>query len=486
MKLRSDVLALSFLSLASTVTFLEFGIISRAIFYESSVFVESIVIFTPAIVLPFILSFYNSRLKTLQFYLSLVVISYYALFFISALWVPNLLIFPLISLVINGYIFVRHFYSGRISVYKIAVFYSVVFIMFYLSGLLRFYFSPTLSPPVYVGSIYDDESPAGVPAFFAGALVTYTRLFVLTVSYQALLLFTGLAAILTENYTLIFRHVRKNAAGSSVSGSLTGALSVLSCQCEGITAAFPTAVTLLISIAIIPLILESIVLLALTNSFLIFFYIRGRRIKLVRFQKLFSRNMLIYIISTVFLISVPFIETIGIYLGLVRNLFFFVSIDIVMFIEGIVLVLIISRVIHFSSISRLFLVSLTALSFGMMFAWFVPPVTVYAYSYYDWFALMTLTSVLSGIITGYVYETMQPKGKQVYMEFITMMFSMFAIILFYLTVEGDLVLWKGLAGLAGQATLSIAIWVVALPLMWIATNVSLNSYGVNNDPAALV
>ena len=92
----------------------------------------------------------------------------------------------------------------------------------------------------------------------------------------------------------------------------------------------------------------------------------------------------------------PFIETIGIYLGLVRNLFFFVSIDIVMFIEGIVLVLVISRVIHFSSISRLFLVGLTTLSFGMMFAWFVPPVTVYAYSYYDWFAFMTLTSVLSG------------------------------------------------------------------------------------------
>jgi|YelNatPaOPRAMG01_1025707.scaffolds.fasta_scaffold00055_86 hypothetical protein len=486
MKLQSDVLALSIISLVSTVTFLDFGLLSRAIFYESSVFIESIVIFMPAIVFPFVLSFYNPRIKTLQFYLSLIVMSYYALFFISALWVPNIVVFPIISLMINGYIFVRHFYSGRISVYKIAVFYSVVFIMFYLSGLLRFYFSPTLSPPVYVGSIYDDESPAGVPAFFAGALVAYTRLFVLTVSYQALLLFTGLAAILTENYTLIFRHVRNNAAGSSVSGSLTGALSILSCQCEGITAAFPTAVTLLISIAIIPLILESIVLLALTNAFLIFFYIRGRRIRLVRFERLYHRNVLVYLISTIFLISVPFIETVGIYLGLVRNLFFFVSIDIIMFIEGIVLAMIISRVIQFSSISRPFLVGLTILSFGMMFAWFVPALTVYAYSYYYWFAFMTLTSVLSGIITGYVYETMQHKEKQVYMEFITMMFSMFAIILFYLTVEGDLILWKGLSGLAGQATLSIAIWVVALPVMWIATNVSLNSYGVNNDSPALV
>jgi hypothetical protein len=486
MKIRSDVLALSILSLVSTVTFLEFGLLSKAIFYESSVMVESIVIFLPAIILPFILSVDNPRIKTLQFYLSLVVISYYALFFISAIWVPNIIIFPLISLVINGYIFVRHFYSGRISVYKLAVFYSVVFIMFYLSGLMRFYYSPTLSPPVYVGSIYDDESPAGVPPFFAGALVAYTRLFVLTLSYQALLLFTGLASILTENYALIFRHVRNNAAGSSVSGSLTGALSVLSCQCEGITAAFPTAVTLLLSVAIIPLILESIVLLALTNTFLFFFYIRGRRIRLIRLGKLFHRNVLAYLISTIFLISVPFIETFGIYLGLVKNLFFFVSIDMVMFIEGIVLALIISRIIHFSSISRLLLVGLTALSFGMMFAWFIPAVTVYAYSYYYWFAFMTMTSVLSGIITGYVYETMQPKGKQVYMEFITMMFSMFAIILFYVTIVDDLVLWKGLAGLTGQATLSIAIWVVALPVMWIATNVSLNSYGVDNDPAAVV
>ena len=77
MKLRSDVLALSIISLASTVTFLEFGILSRAIFYESSVFVESIAIFIPPLVLPFILSFYDPKIKTLQFYLSLVVISYY-------------------------------------------------------------------------------------------------------------------------------------------------------------------------------------------------------------------------------------------------------------------------------------------------------------------------------------------------------------------------------------------------------------------------
>ena len=476
MKLRADVLALSLLSMGSAVTFLAFGLLTKSISYERSVLLESTVIFLPAIIFPLLLSIYSPKLNTLQFYLSLVAISYYALFFTSLLFVPNIVLFLFISLLINVYIFARHFYSGKISVYKLAVFYSVIFLMFYLSGLMRFHFLPHFPFPVYVGSIYDDESPAGVPAFFSGAIVVYTRLFVFTLSYQALLLFTALAAILTENYTLIFRYVRENASGSTVSSSLTGALSVLSCECEGITAAFPTAVTLLLSIAIIPLILESIILLALTNAFLFFFYIRGRKIRLVRLHKVFHMNRLIYALSTVFLISVPFIETFGIYLGFVKNLFFFISIDIVMFVEGAVLTLIISRVVHFSRINNVLIYGLTILSFGMMFAWFIPEVTVYAYSYSYWFAFMTLTSVASGIISAYVYETLETKWKKIYMEFITMMFSMFAITLFYLTIVGDIVIWRGLSGISGQATLSIVILVVALPIMWITTNVSLNSY----------
>jgi len=484
MKVRIDILVLSLLSAGSTVTFLAFGQLTKSMIYENAVLMESAIIFIPAIIFPFILSIYNPKLSSLQFYLSLITISYYALFSISLIWAPNVDIFLLISLILNIYIFSRHFYSGRISIYKLAVFYSVTFLMFYLSGLMRITYSPGLSPPVYIGSIYDDESPAGVPAFFSGAIVAYTRMFVFTLSFQALLLFTGLAAILTENYTLIFRHVRKNASGSAVSSSLSGALSVLSCQCEGITAAFPTAVTLLLSIAIIPLILESITLLALTNVFLFFFYIRGRRIRLVRLGGMLGRDRLIYAISALFLVSVPFIETFGIYLGLVRNIFFFVAIDIVMFVEGLVLALIISRIGHFSEMHRAQLYGLTLLSFAMMFVWFIPVITVYAYSYSFWFAVMTLSSVASGIITGYIYGSLNSKGRQVYLEFVTMMFSMFAIVLFYLSVETDIVIWRGLSGISGQTTLSIAIWVVALPLMWIATNVSLNSYGVSNVPGS--
>lgn len=476
MKFRSDIFGLSILSLATTVFAIFFGIMTKSLVYEKPVLLEAVAVIAPAVVFPAFLSIEHEKLRTLQFYLSLIAISYYLLLVSALVWVPNIDLLLVISLVVNIFIFYRVAYSGRISIYKASVFLSVVFIMFYLSGLLRPDVSPSLSPPLYAGSIYDDESPAGVPAFFSGALVLYSRIFVLTISVQALALFAGLSSVLTENYSLIFRYVKGKASKNALSSSLTGVLSILSCQCEGVTAAFPTAVTLLLSVAIIPLIMESVVLLTLTNLFLLFFYIRGRRITLRSLAGIKSRWAL-YAMSAIFITSLPVIETVGIYFGMERNLFFFVAIDIAMFVEGVIIALIISLFINTGKLRSVTVYLLSAVSFALMFIWFIPSVSAYAYSFYFWYSVMSLTSVLAGFISGYVYRSMEPESRRVYMEFITMMFSMFAIILFYLTVEGNIVIWSGLAGIAGQTTLSIAIWVVSLPVMWIATNVSLNSYG---------
>ncbi|MEM0155125.1 MAG: hypothetical protein QW597_00790 [Thermoplasmataceae archaeon] len=479
MKVRKLSLWLSLISLGSVVAAFYFGHSSGYLLYEKSVFLESIEIIAPALVFPFVVSLEYPRIRTLQFYFSLLTMLYYALLASVFVYVPNIDIFLIISLAANVYIFYKYAYEGKVSIYRASIFYAVFFLMFYLSGLMRIYFVPSFSPVMYVGSIYDDENPAGVPAFFAGSLVIYSRLFVLTISSQTLALFAGLSSVLTENYTLIFRYVRKRASTSAFSGTLSGALSVLSCQCEGITAAFPTAVTLLISVMVIPLILESIVLLAMTNIFLLVFYIKGRRLRL-KLILLHKKTVSPYVLSAVFLILVPLLETTGIYYGMERNLFFFVSINLVMFIEGITISTIISTVVRFRKIGTLFVYIMSIMSFCLMFSWFIPAVSVYAYTYVEWFSVMTFSSLAAGVITGYVYGTLDPNQKRVYLEFITMMFSMFAIVLFYITVIGNVVLWKGISGIGEQSTLAIAIWMVSLPVMWIATNVSLNSYGDNH------
>jgi hypothetical protein len=476
MKVRKLSLWLSLISVGSAAAAFYFAHYSGSLFYEKSVSLESAEIIAPALIFPFLVSLEYPRIKTLQFYFSLLAISYYALLASIFVSIPNIDIFMIISLAANIYIFYRYVYEGKVSVYRAAIFYAVIFLMFYLSGLLRVYLTPSFSPAMYVGSIYDDENPAGVPAFFAGSLVVYSRVFILTVSAQTLALFAGLSSVLTENYTLIFRYVRKRAAGSAVSGTLSGALSVLSCQCEGITAAFPTAVTLLVSVMIIPLILESLILLALTNIFLLVFYMRGRRLR-IRVALRLRNTRYIYTVSAAFLIAMPILETVGIYYGMERNLFFFVSINIAMFIEGITISVIISTFVRFRNINARYIYALSILSFTLMFIWFFPAVSVYAYTYAGWFSIMTVSSIASGLITGYAYGTLGPEQRRIYLEFITMMFSMFAIVIFYITVVGNVVLWPAISGIGGQSTLAIAIWMVSLPVMWIATNVSLNSYG---------
>lgn len=350
--------------------------------------------------------------------------------------------------------------------------------MIMLSGLLRG-FPSTQSIGILVASISDDVQPGGTPLLFLGGIVYFTHYFVFSISVQALLLFTVLSFLLVENYFLIIRFVRKNSR-SVIGGQVSGALTVLSCQCESITAAFPSIVSLILSAAIVPLIMESIILVFLTNFLLRKYFMVGKRSRILDSVYPLKKRKTFSILSASVIILLPLLETIGVYFGLQSNLYFFGGINFIMFIGGIL-----AGVLTFNFVlpsfrfgSRMIPAILAAISSVAMLVWFYPALTAVTISNAGIYAAMSVISFAGGILSGIVYHGIREGGKYLFLEFLAMMFTMFAILIFYISILFAYNIWPAF-NLTDQVIFSIGLWVVTLPLMWLSTNIALNG-SVNN------
>ena len=105
---------------------------------------------------------------------------------------------------------------------------------------------------------------------------------------------------------------------------------------------------------------------------------------------------------------------------------------------------------------------------------FFPPFALYAISNGLIFALMSIASFAGGLVAGIVYIGVGKEGKKLFLEFMAMMFTMFAIVVFYVSILTGYSIW-GFFGITEQVIFSIAVWIVTLPFMWFATNIALNS-----------
>ncbi|WP_061950605.1 hypothetical protein [Acidiplasma cupricumulans] len=111
-----------------------------------------------------------------------------------------------------------------------------------------------------------------------------------------------------------------------------------------------------------------------------------------------------------------------------------------------------------------------------MFIWFIPYFTALAYTYYNIFLLMNLMAFVSGFIVYLIYSNIDTL-KRAYVEYNAMMFSMTALIIFYIALIENTTLYP-LYGIEQQIIFSAILWATALPFMWLSTIDTLYQYSV--------
>lgn len=464
------------LSLFSIYLFFIFGSASGAIFTDPTLSSSTYQPFFIALVILLFIFAFNRKRPVLAAYLTGTLMVGYLGIAIIVIPDVSLIVFPLIStvLVLLMYNSFNSKFDGGMT--RIWIVFAAMIIMFLIGGAVRFFQSPG-EYSMLVGSIYDDENPLGVPALYYNGIVFYGRFMVVSVSLPIIILFSALSSVLVENYLGIFKVSSLNRTGSigNIGKTANTALTALSCQCEGITATFPSIVATLLFAAVIPLLALSIALVSLTNVLLFNYFLKGKKVSFLENAWNFTKNRIFMYLNATLLILIPIVTLISVYYGLERNLLVLSLINISMFVYGILVVYGLSEAFGLkSAMSRPLLYGTGFLSTLIMFVWYYPVLTHLAAFTILGFILMSVLSVTSGILAAVVFSSLKDRAKRLYLQYITMMFSTLAIVVFYLTSISLVVIWPDF-GAAEQLTFSLVLWGVSLPFVWFSTNIALNS-----------
>lgn len=464
------------LSLFSIYLFFILGSARGAIFTDPALSSSTYQPFLIALVILLFIFVFNRKRPILAAYLTgILMVGYLG---IAILAVPDisLIVFPLIStiLILLMYNSFNSNFNGGMK--RIWIVFAAMIIMFLIGGAIRF-FQNAGEYSMLVGSIYDDENPLGVPSLYYNGIVFYGRFMVVTVSLPLIVLFSALSSVLVENYLGIFKVSSLNRSGTigSIGKTANTALTALSCQCEGITATFPSIVATLLFAAVIPLIALSIALVSLTNVLLFNYFLKGKKVRFLENTWKLTKSRKFMYFDAALLIFIPIVTLISVYYSLERNLLILSLINISMFVYGIFVVYGLSEVFALKSkMGRSLLYVTGSISTLLMFMWYYPALTNLASFTTLGFILMSVLSVISGTLAAEVFRSLKDRSKRLFLQYLTMMFSTLAIIVFYLTSISLVVIWPDF-GVAEQLTFSLVLWGISLPFVWISTNIALNS-----------
>lgn len=420
------------------------------------------------------------RWKTLGFYMkSLSLLIFLALSFVAlhSISLFAISLAPLFSYSLLWWATTRDVQS---SFWKLVTFSSAMTFM-YLAGTL-FHLGP--EPATYPSTFASISeayvfSNGGVPFFLKGGVEFITPFVQGAFSPLSFLIFTAISTVLTENYFGIFGLLKRGNGKTRVSGAAYGAVSLLSCQCEGGISLLPTMAYLVITIAMIPILTESFGLLLLTNLLISRYYLHGNNVGILKRISNPSNKAIEFTIAAVLFMGTPLAETIGIYLGLVSNIFFFFGIGILMTVSAYYEVVFIGRLLGFSrKLNRVLLTVFFLVASVFMFVWYIPHYTLLAVEQVSVFLVMNVTSIVSGFLFGIIKLSSRKYTGQLLEEFIALMFGMPPIIVFYMSALAQKQIWP-IFGITQQTEFGLIVWALILPFMWLTTNISLNDVGVN-------
>lgn len=456
---------------------------------------QFIILLIPYVILPFLVFFRkNSIINRIYLYFMFIGLFTFIILLFTYIVYPLMEIMILLTLAFYTDIIDNlYFKANKPLFYRGAAFILILFIMLLIS---RFFVItvPVEPTKIVVDSIYADFSSSQVPYLFYYGIIMRVNYIYFTMGLQSIILYIILAALLTENYFLIFGIVNLNTgilgkksrarrqATNLVTPAISGGVSALSCQCEGLTAILPTVAAVVATAISTTLLSESILLLLLSNFMLSVFINRRAKIKFVSSIKNLRNSNYFPLLAIFFVMLIPVMEVIGIFFHLQRtSMLFFYGINIMMFISGIFLMYAITKLGMKPFIKTVKVkAGLMIMASVMMFIWFVPTLAYDAYSNYNIYILMNIMGIGAGIITYLVYFSLE-KLKAAYIEFNSMMFSMTALVFFYISIISLTDIFP-FFGIKQQLYFSAILWAVSLPFMWLSTIDTMYKYSIPENP----
>lgn len=348
-------------------------------------------------------------------------------------------------------------------------------IMIYLGNLFQFAFNRP-DTGIVVASTESVFIALGqnIPFLEYNGLFIFTHHFDLILSFQQYIMFLVLVILISENYhhiiRFVSRHGRKGGKASMIVYGLTGALS---CQCESYISFLPALSILLINYILFPVIIFSILLLSATYLIVSGRYMKERGVRLFSSSFYSNRKLLIIAASFVFLMGTPLFITLVVYLSLLKSALYFFLSGMIMILDGYVLVTLLSLIFSFRPIPGRYNLLLVAAGTVAAFVWFIPSFTHLAFEYPLYFVLMNITMLLSGLIFGLVHTLVETRWKDVLNEYISTVFGLFSLVVFYFMVTFQISIWNFFT-IESQIEFLLLTWTIMLPVMWITTQISLN------------
>lgn len=356
---------------------------------------------------------------------------------------------------------------------------SVVFVssMIVFSSLLRIVPGnlDVRNLSLLVGSILDDVSPAGVPLLFGGGIVIYGSISLITISLQYLAIIALLGGLVPENFYLIWRILSNGSSpggirslGRTPQQLLTTGGVILSCQCEGIVAAAPAIASLLVGLLILPLISEATLLILLSNVLFSLALRKGADfIGKIR-NAIGGSSTITGVVLLVLLIPTSIT---GAALGWETSIYYFFGLNSLMFLAG--------SMVGYASLRKseirirgfLSILFVLFLSMLMMFAWFIPSVSLLAYNSYLIYSGMEVFSILAGILAALAFHSTNSKGKLLILETIAMMFPVVSLVVMTYSVVSIVPIWSEFSP-DSQLPFAIILLMLSLPVLWLTTILS--------------
>ena len=352
---------------------------------------------------------------------------------------------------------------------RAAVFLLSFLILAYLTTILRI--GSGSSPfPITAISINNDEVPQGIPLLFQDSLVVITPAYILTVSVQFLLLLGAEAALLSENFMLIYRNLKLYAGEAGPSTATSLLVLVLGCQCETIIGSIPVLSAVIVSLVLLPLSAAGIILLIFSNIFLRGFQ-RDGGVKMMEFADSF-RNRRTAVLSGLAMVFLLFVSTAGAFLSWELDIFYFYGLNFAIYVITYLLIAGLFSEGPGTHSQRSLAASAVVASMALMVIWLVPIMQVHAYSSPEVFGAMEISSFAGGFMLAFGASRAGGVYRNIVLEMVAMMFTLTGAVILYYTDIFQSGLWMGFP-FQDQLLFAVTLTIVSLPFLWFFNYVSI-------------
>ncbi|MEM0128375.1 MAG: hypothetical protein QXO03_04750 [Thermoplasmatales archaeon] len=454
----------SFLSLVFFDLLIFVGLTSGEIIYSSDSFlfvVLSIVFVNITIAIPLLIKkelflFYGlSYLAVYEFALLVIVGSLLLSFFL----IPSILAVSLAFYKIN----LNRKFTRGIS------FVLVLLFMFFIGKTILVLVQPTPAP-LTIELLADRMMAIGQPT----PVTEYAGLFLVTkyadiiISPFQFFIYLVISGLLVENYHLIIPLLTRSGKKGGIISAGYGALSVLGCQCESAIGVFPAASLLVFNSLLLPFFGLSLALLGMTYFLVSKFYVY-KKVPMVRIGRRFGR---LFVLLVFLLIGSQLIEVVGVLFGLEVMPIFLFGMMMLMILDGFILYYLMQKLIKKVRIPALVSPVLFSISLLIVVVWFFPSFTSAAMSNPLVFSLMSYLSLFSGFIVSMETYAQRSISGITFLEGYAVALGVIPIALFYITFYLQKNIWSFWT-FSEQMNLSLILWIVMIPFMWLATQSSL-------------